>query len=380
MTLAQNFTFNPEAPIQRIPGDFTYIVPDCAEVDEYLAFINGFPESDSPEVFGLHPNADITFRNKEVSQLLTTIIETQPKSSSAGGGRTREDIVYEKCDELLESFPADYVEDDYLEKINGMGGLGVPLNIFLYQEVQRLQFVIAKSRRGLQLTQQSIRGEISITAEISSTIDAIFDARVPPAWTHNAGGDEISWICPTLGLWFSGMIARDEQDRSWLTHGRPVSFWLTGWFNPQGFLTAVQQEVTRAHKADKWALDGVKIDTEVTEFERVDQVRTAPREGVYIHGLFLDGAAWNKHDATLCECEPKKLFTALPVCFVTAVTKQNKRDLLKDYGSYGPYECPVYKYPKRTDRYIIFMVMLASRENKPMHWALRAVAMLCSTE
>ena len=37
--------------------------------------------------------------------------------------------MYEKCDELLESFPADYVEDDYLEKINGMGGLGVPLNI-----------------------------------------------------------------------------------------------------------------------------------------------------------------------------------------------------------------------------------------------------------
>merc|ERR1719197_1397219 len=116
------------------------------------------------------------------------------------------------------------------------------------------------------------------------------------------------------------MIARDEQDRSWLTHGRPVSFW----FTPQGFLTAVQQEVTRAHKADKWALDGVKINTEVTEFERVDQVRTAPREGVYIHGLSLDGAA------------------------------SNKAALSKEFGRDGPYDCPVYKYPKRTDRYIIF--------------------------
>ena len=129
----------------------------------------------------------------------------------------------------------------------------------------------------------------------------------------------------------------------------------------------------------QWALDDVIYRTETTNFERVDQVRAAPREGVYMHGLFLDGAAWSKSEGSLAESEPKKLFTALPVLFMTAISSSSKISK-SDYGSHGPYECPVYKYPKRTDRYIIFSVNLASREHKPMHWALRAVCLLCATE
>merc|ERR1719181_1537571 len=95
---------------------------------------------------------------------------------------------------------------------------------------------------------QAIRGEVVITEVLLQGINSMYDARVPGSWTHSAGGDEISWLSPTLALWYVGLIARDEQNRVWLKDGRPAAFWMTGFFNAQGFLTAVQQEVTRAHK------------------------------------------------------------------------------------------------------------------------------------
>lgn len=52
------------------------------------------------------------------------------------------DQVLEKCTELLAAVPEGFTEAAYLESIAAQGGLGVPLNIFLMQEAQRLQLVI----------------------------------------------------------------------------------------------------------------------------------------------------------------------------------------------------------------------------------------------
>ena len=61
-------------------------------------------------------------------------------------------------------------------------------------------------------------------------------------------------------------MLRAEQWTKWLNHGRPVCFWLTGFFNPQGFLTANRQEVCRKHSKEGWALDDVVNSTDVHSF------------------------------------------------------------------------------------------------------------------
>ncbi|ETN06717.1 hypothetical protein PPTG_12758 [Phytophthora nicotianae INRA-310] len=392
--LGSSFSFNPEVKLSTGGATsssgqlFNYCLPDSsmAEIEEYQRYIAGFPSVDSPEVFGLHPNADLTYRVKEVTALLGTIVDTQPTDaeSTATKSETREDIIQQKIRELLASLPTggeealseEALAQSLRSKVLG-GGLELPLNLFLCQEARALRTVLKNVRASLVKTQRALAGEVLLTSSLRETSQAILDGKVPPSWVAN----EQAWLAGTLGLWITGLIDRVTQLRAWLERGRPSSFWLAGFSNPQGFLTAVAQESTRAHASERWALDDVVYYSEVTDYERLEQIKQPPREGVLVHGLMLDGAAWNRPDGTLVEQEPKRLFAPLPAVYVTAATKAHKKTrAAQDHGPYGAYEAPVYRYARRTDKHYIFSVPLASRDHRPLHWTLRGVALLCSTD
>merc|ERR1719199_2275118 len=87
-----------------------------------------------------------------------------------------------------------------------------------------------------------------MTPLLVDCIGAIADFRVPRNFQFDPTGVEISWLTPGLAAWLKGLIDRHHQLNNWLTspaRDRPPSFWLTGFFNPQGFLTSMKQEVTR---------------------------------------------------------------------------------------------------------------------------------------
>jgi dynein heavy chain len=134
----------------------------------------------------------------------------------------------------------------------------------------------------------------------------------------------------------------------------------------------MKQEVTRKHRAEKWALDDVILRSEVTNFESSQQCsQQVEGEGIYIHGLSLEGGAWSRSEGHLVESEPKSLYSTLPVLYITATSKARKD---KD-----TYDCPVYKYPSRGDRYLLFMASLkCSSDMPPSHWILRGTALLCN--
>jgi dynein heavy chain len=92
------------------------------------------------------------------------------------------------------------------------------------------------------------------------------------------------------------------------------------------------------------------------------------------------------------------MFFNFPILHVTAEStniqdtkqagskKTDKNDREKNY-----YSCPVYKYPKRNDRYLIFRpwlkadgapgsLKLSSGVTAPQNWKLKGVALLCCKE
>lgn len=135
-------------------------------------------------------------------------------------------------------------------------------------------------------------------------------------------------MTPTLGGWLDGLKNRYIQLNGWYTSGRPPSFWLTGFFNPQGFLTGMKQELTRMKKAQKWSLDEVEYKTDVrnevinTDNGSIDRNITPPAEGVFIHGLYLEGASLSKKggQSKLDDPKPKELYSRFPVLHVSAIS------------------------------------------------------------
>lgn len=102
-----------------------------------------------------------------------------------------------------------------------------------------------------------------------------------------------------------------------------------------------------------------------------EDVSAPPSEGVYIHGLFIEGAAWDRKNVRLTESAPKVIYQPMPVIHVSA-TNSN------DDGDPRMYRCPVYKRPKRTDLNYIFDVDLKTQQ-PPEYWIMRGVAMLGAT-
>lgn len=50
------------------------------------------------------------------------------------------------------------------------------------------------------------------------------------------------------------------------------------------------------------------------------------QEGVFVHGMFLDGAGWDRRNLRLCESTLKVLYTALPVVHVYAINSTAPKD------------------------------------------------------
>uniref|UniRef100_A0AAY4AUZ4 Dynein, axonemal, heavy chain 5 n=1 Tax=Denticeps clupeoides TaxID=299321 RepID=A0AAY4AUZ4_9TELE len=342
-----------------------YTIPTVKTIPDYLLHIDTLPLVDTPEVFGLHPNADITYQTNLANDTLITIISIQPKDSSSGGGETRE--INSKFFFIINIYIFNAKVRAHLQKM----GLFQPMTIFLRQEIDRMQHIIRRVRSTLTDLKLAIDGTIIMSEDLRDALDSMYDARVPKLWQR------ISWESATLGFWFTELLERNQQFHTWTFSGRPNQFWLTGFFNPQGFLTAMRQETTRMNLSKGWALDTVILHNDVTRMMKEDVTNPPPSDigGVYIYGLFLDGAGWDKRNIKLVESPPKVLFTPLPVVHIYAISSASPADQ-KKLALLNLYPCPVYKKPRRTDLTYIFSLLL--RTSQPTeHWIMRGVALLC---
>lgn len=82
-----------DACLVKISNDVKYNIPNVLEHKNYLDYIDTLSPVDNPELFGLNPNADITFRLKDTNEMIATIMDTRPKDGGRESGKSREEII-----------------------------------------------------------------------------------------------------------------------------------------------------------------------------------------------------------------------------------------------------------------------------------------------
>ena len=113
---------------------------------EYRQYIDKALPDESPVLFGLHPNADISKQTAEQEKLIDTIRVLQGEQGSRLGG-SREDSIRETLSKILEELPGVYNIVDLNNKV--AAGDKTPYIVVLLQECERMNVLIMVIRTSL---------------------------------------------------------------------------------------------------------------------------------------------------------------------------------------------------------------------------------------
>lgn len=334
-----------------------FVAPPTLDYDEYHHYIDLNIPIESPPLYGLHANTEITILAAESQTLLEVLLFMQPKhaESHTEEGQSQEHAMLEIIDTLLGKVPSKLPTYELLEQSEDHS----PYLIVLFQECERMNVLTKEIRRSLNELTLGVKGFLATSADMEALSDALSTGNIPSSWTKFAYPSTFK-----LSPWINDLSMRAKELENWAGESHlPSSVWLTGFFNPQSFLTAIMQQMARKNA---WPLDRMCLNFVVTKKKKSD-LKAAPQHGVNLHGLFMEGARWSTRLQSIVDAIPSELFAQLPVIYVTAITVDKKE-------TRNIYECPLYKGTMRGPTLVwTFDLKTIEPKNK---WILAGVCLL----
>lgn len=124
-------------------------------------------------------------------------------------------------------------------------------------------------------------------------------------------------------------------------------------------------------------IDELGLQFDVLPGDTVKDLVIAPNSGVYVDGLFLEGARFDKEKGVLADSLPKVLYDPLPIIWFKPCKSS-------DIKSKRTYDCPVYKTSARRgvlsttghSTNFVICIKLPTGDKKEKPWILKGVAAL----
>uniref|UniRef100_A0A665VAS8 Uncharacterized protein n=1 Tax=Echeneis naucrates TaxID=173247 RepID=A0A665VAS8_ECHNA len=312
----------------------SYYIPRDGPQATYKEYISMLPSTEHPEVFGQHPNADIASQIAETKMLFEILLSLQPQVSSLSSIEpSREDKVRGRSFQRKEDKKT-------------MLSICADTNVCLFFSSSLVEL------------EKGIKGFVVMSPSLEETFLCIYDARVPSLW------EKAYPSLKPLPAWTRDLCQRVDQFAHWADTAQPPNlFWLSGFTFPNGFLTAVLQTYAREHN----------VRFQITTFtNNIVKNKTRHKHTLYlfVKGLFLEGAGWNKNNSCLVEAEPMQM-----VSLFLSYLRFARVDM---------YLCPCYYYPVRSGgpgrASFVVGVELKSGVETSDHWIKRGTALLMSLD
>lgn len=137
-------------------------------------------------------------------------------------------------------------------------------------------------------------------------------------------------------------------------------------------MTAALQNFARDQKV---AIDLLSFEFLIDDKLKPSDIKEKPKQGVYVYGMFLEGARWNYQTHFLDDSHPKELYTDAPMILFRPVERRIP-------PTSGVYYCPLYKVLSRagtlsttghSTNYVLY-VELPSKHDQSI-WIKAGVAM-----
>lgn len=339
-----------------------YTVPPPGPHEAALELIRNMALHDAPGVFGFHDNASLTRQQNETYSTMESLLLTAGQAST-GGGLSPEETIREVADDIISRMP----EPWNLQSVQALYPTMYEesMNTVLIQELTRFSKLVKVITASLQDMQKALKGLLLMSVELEQVFSSIFNGKTPAMWLASSYPS-----LKPLGSYTNDLVERLKFFQTWIDNGIPVIFWLSGIYFTQAFTTGASQNFARKYT--------IPIDTLMFDFEmpRDQDPKQKPANGIYTHGVFLEGCKWDWESWELGESDPKVLFVPVPLILIMPC----KRTELKAVPS---YRCPMYKISSRkgtlsttghSTNFVMYIRMPSSLPES--HWIKRGVAML----
>ena len=127
--------------------------------------------------------------------------------------------------------------------------------LLLLQEVIRFNRLLEVMHSSLQDVLKALKGLVVMSEELERLSSSLFNNTVPDMWSAKAYPS-----LKPLASWVEDLLHRVAFIQKWIDTGIPVTFWISGFYFPQAFLTGTLQNFARKHVV---SIDSLSFDFEV---------------------------------------------------------------------------------------------------------------------